>query len=470
MYKFLLSCWNYLSLSKQIMVFYRLSLSRTIVENDINEFVQQVIPYVKNCGCVCIKFCQWLTPVFDLLYNEEGNEPHWLKTLETLYENCPNHSLRYTFNQYKEDFDKSLSDTYDIVDIIGSGSIGQVYKIQHKLSNKLFAMKVLHPNVHYDMWFFRYIINLLLRIPYTNQIIYNVLPYDIPKYLDLFEEQLNMIHEANNLCQMYYNYKDNEYINIPTLVSFSSSILLMSYEGGTTLDDIDISEYEKMKLVTILSLFAKHNFEIVNFNHGDVHKGNWKVGSYNDGYRLNIYDFGFCWSAENILISELTSESFSDSNKDDYSKLTRLTAELLNDTSDSMVNYINNYIINNLSDNNVTDPKFTFTSICAIAKQKGLVIDPISIQGILIYIQTYKYWTKYGLNNKNENWETDRNIYRSDYLNSYSLCQTYDIFPEVQLWFKDKLNKKQVTVTELFDMLDDSKNITDEVRSLLEFN
>ena len=33
-----------------------------------------------------------------------------------------------------------------------------------------------------------------------------------------------------------------------------------------------------------------------------------------------------------------------------------------------------------------------------------------------------------------------------------------------------KLNEKQVEVNELFDMLDESKNITDEVRQLLTFS
>ena len=37
--------------------------------------------------------------------------------------------------------------TYEIIDIIGSGSIGQVYKIKCKKSNKYHVMKVKHPNI-----------------------------------------------------------------------------------------------------------------------------------------------------------------------------------------------------------------------------------------------------------------------------------------------------------------------------------
>ena len=89
MFSFLASCWNYLRLCKQLTTFHKLSLSRNIEETDINEFVQQIIPNVKHCGCVCIKFCQWVTPILDSLHNEVDKEPYWLKTLERLYEDCP---------------------------------------------------------------------------------------------------------------------------------------------------------------------------------------------------------------------------------------------------------------------------------------------------------------------------------------------------------------------------------------------
>ena len=74
------------------------------------------------------------------------------------------------------------------------------------------------------------------------------------------------------------------------------------------------------------------------------------------------------------------------------------------------------------------------------------------------------------INNINEQWKDSTNIYRNDYLDYYTICKTYNIFPELQDYFKQKLNEKQVKVNELFDMLDESKNITDEVRNLLKFD
>jgi len=463
------SIWKYISLAKYIHKFYikvHVCLPR---ESDIHEFVNQLIPLIQNCGCVCIKFCQWITPILDTLYNERDKHPAWLSTLERFYENCPEHSMTHTETLYKQDFGHNFSDTYELIDIIGSGSIGQVYKIKHRFTNQYFAMKVLHPQVRYDMWVFKIIIYILLKIPYTQRIIYDVLPYDIPAFLNLFEGQLDMVKEGNNLSYMNYQYKDNSKIHIPTCIQCSSNILIMTYEEGETIDDMDISEYEKMKLVTIFSLFTKHNLEIINFNHGDIHKGNWKIQPYNDTYRIIVYDCGFCWSVKNIRIINTLQEAFDETTNDDFHKLAILTGELLNDTSEYMLSIIYTYIRCAISENtteNIAEPQFTFKAICNIAKKTHITIDPVSIQLIIICLQSYKYMSTYGINNVNEQWATSKNIYRSDYLNSYTICKTYNIFPELQQQCKDKLNNKQVEVTELFDMLDESSTITDEVRGL----
>jgi len=462
------SIWNYISLGKHIHSFYVNCQSCSPTESDINTFVDDLIPLIKGCGCVCIKFCQWITPILDTLYNERDKHPSWLTTLETFYENCPDHSIEHTLNQYKQDFGSSFSDTYELLNVIGSGSIGQVYKIKHKFTNHIFAMKVLHPHVHYDMWVFKYICQILLKIPYTHNIIYNVLPYDIPVFIDLFEGQLDMVNEANNLSLMTYHYKDTKHIvKIPSLIKCSSNILIMSYEEGETIDDIDISEYEKMKIISLVALFARQNFQYNNFNHGDFHKGNWKVTK---DKKLIIYDFGFCWSLPPHMydIIDLNYKAFEESTNGDLSNINKLICLLLGDTRDTTLNIVSDYTKLNIL-HSYSNAPIIFKCLCGIAKRLSIKLNPMSMQGIIMNIQTLKYWTKYNLNNVNEQWTTSKNIYRSDYLNYYTICKTYDIFPQLQQMFKDKLNEKQVEVNELFDMLDESKNITDEVRQLLTF-
>ena len=94
--------------------------------------LEDIINNIKLCGSVAIKFCQWVTPKLEIMYLEENDildniKPLWLRKLENFYENCENHDLNHTLKTYEKDFKNSLSDDYEILDIIGSGSIGQVY-------------------------------------------------------------------------------------------------------------------------------------------------------------------------------------------------------------------------------------------------------------------------------------------------------------------------------------------------------
>lgn len=471
MFKLLLSIYNYTKLIYKVSSFYNLSLTKEIEEEDINTFVQTIIPNIKSCGCVCIKFSQWVTPILDILYNEIDKEPYWLKTLEKFYENCPDHSLEYTFSQYKIDFKEDFNDTYELLDIIGSGSIGQVYKIKHRLTNKYYAMKIIHPNVHYDMWFFKIIITILLRIPHTNRLIYNVLPYDISKFISLFEEQIDMINESNNLCQMSENYKDNSMIIIPTILKCSHNILVMSYEDGVDIDNSYISEYDKIKIIYLLYLFSRNNFEYKNFNHADLHKGNWKITKDN---KLLIYDFGYCFKISNLNIITHISNAFIDTDKKNgIYNLKLLLIELLNIISDKDKLFIEEYIHTNLSkhiNKYICDASIIIPHIFSIAKQLNILLVPEFIQAMIVEIQNNKHITKYHINNKLQGFPDGEHIYRNNYLDYYTICQTYDIFPEIQNYIKNKLNEKQVEVNELFDTLDKTSYITDDIKSLLKFD
>ena len=462
------SLWYYARLNYHIIQFYRVTKQKDIEENDINQFVHRVIPIIEKCGCVCTKFAQWVTPILDTLYNEIDQEPYWLKKLEKFYENCQDHSLDYTLERYNQDFKDDFHDKYTIEDHIGSGSIGQVYKIKDKYTKIDYAMKVLHPNVYFDMWFMKLIITLFLWIPYTRKMIYDILPVDIPKLTELFETQLDMIHEANNLSQMKYLHKDNSMIIIPDLIRCSSNILIMSYEDGITLDDSQQSEYEKYKCICLLSLFVRNSLEINNLIHGDIHKGNWKMKE----DKLVIYDFGFCWSipTNNKFLNENLFYSNEATDINDLSYLIEFICYTLDTHTDKVKQDIQDYCNNDSERDQIANGSKLFKMLCHVAKQNNIVINPPNILGIIMIIQTHKYWTKYSLNNVNEQFETSDNTFRNKYINSITICQTYNIFPELQTRLKDRLNEHQPDVNELFDIVDQNKDITDEVRSLLNFD
>lgn len=469
MFQLLSTIYNYVKLIYKISIFYNLSKKQDIKENDINKFVQDILPTINICGCVCIKLCQWITPILDIIYNESNKDTYWLKSLETFYENCPEHSLDYTFSQYKSDFKEDFNDTYELLDIIGSGSIGQVYKIKHRLTNKIYAMKIIHPHVKYEMKFLKYIIYLLLRIPYTNRLIYNVLPYDINTFITLFEEQLDMIHESNNLLKMNHTYRDNSMVVIPDLIKTSHNIMIMTYEDGVDIDNSNKSDYEKNKIIILIYLFSRNNFEFKNFNHGDLHKGNWKITKDN---KILVYDFGYCFKIKNLSIIDHISNAFIDTDKENGShSLEQLTIELLNITNNKHIEFVKEYIRANINmDKNICDPKIILQNIFNIAKYLDILVIPQLIQAIIVHIQNIKYLTKYLINNKIQNFSDGKQIYRTNYLDYYTICQTYDIFPELQEYFKTILNEKQVEVNELFDTLDKTSYINDDIKSLLKFD
>ena len=81
------------------------------------------------------------------------------------------------------------------------------------------------------------------------------------------------------MLEFYHIYTDNEYIIIPNLYKVSNDIIIMEYVDGECLDSTNLSEYKKSKIIYLLYLFVRNNLFILNNNHGDLHKYNWKVSN-----------------------------------------------------------------------------------------------------------------------------------------------------------------------------------------------
>ena len=52
---------------------------------------------VKNCGCIPIKFIQWLIPILYLILNEKYYQ--YIDIFKDTYETCEFHSLEYIYHQ-----------------------------------------------------------------------------------------------------------------------------------------------------------------------------------------------------------------------------------------------------------------------------------------------------------------------------------------------------------------------------------
>ena len=257
----------------------------------------------------------------------------------------------------------------------------------------------------------------------------------------------------------------------------------MTYERGETMDDMDISDYEKMKVVNLLHLFMKSNQLFYNFNHGDVHKGNWKVRKIGDRYGLVIYDLGFCWKLHNKDrdINFKLTEAFNSSDEvggdqvtydNNIDNFVNIFAFILNSDSTASKEHINGYIQDHytkLGKYYECDPINIFRDVTTMSKELSIILEPLYVQCIITLIQTYKYFSVYNINTEKGVSNPKYKLMRGKYLDMITLCNTYEIFPEFKQYLIDFMMDQDIKVSELFDTLDESV-IPSEVKELLDFD
>ena len=231
---------------------------------------------VKQCGCIPIKFIQWILPFLYILMDKKYYE--YLDIFKDAYENCNFHSLEYTKEIYKKNFDSDMGSEYKEIIEINSGSIGQIYRVVDN-DDKIYAIKVIHPGVLMEMKVMEYIVKIIVSIM-------NIKIINIHEFFTIFKKQTDFINESNNLLYFYNNYIDYDDVVIPRLFKVSKDIIIMEYID----DDGDISEND-YKACMLIGLFVINSLYNQQLNHGDLHPGNLKMM----GEKIVLYDFGYCW-------------------------------------------------------------------------------------------------------------------------------------------------------------------------------
>ena len=462
--------WNYSKLSYNLYSLYsEYSNNNSIDTDNSNALIDIIHRNVLQCGAICIKFAQWILPILDNIYIKDEDKPYWFVSLENLYENCPIHSTEYSKQIYYDDFKEDFDDDYKIVDVVGSGSVGQVYKIQNKHTQDYFALKIIHPNVQNELKLFKKFLSFVLWFKCLRTKLYNLVPVNYQQFIDNFEEQVNLVHEANYLSRIKYNYRNNPSIIIPELVKFSRNCILMSYEEGDIMDKMEISDYQKTKIITLLYGFIMSNQLFYDVLHNDIHKANWKVRRINENrFALVVYDFGFCYKkrlADRPIIHLMT-DMFEESATDSNSKMLRVATYFCNDNSENFKSIVNNCIPEEIK----CDPKQMFNLMIDVCSSTGRIVDSSTIQILIVSIQCYKYLKAANINNGNNLKNDGYRTYRERYLDLCNIYETYDSFDEFVEYMKNKLNKLNIEVNDVFDVIKDNDTVTDEVKALLKFD
>ena len=280
--------YNYSSLFINLFTIYNRSID---IKNN-EKWIDKLITNISSTGPVSIKFIQWLLPITKIIY------PDLLITekFNIFFEKCNIHNIEYTEKIYKKNYKSELLDDYNIIDLIGSGSIGQVYLIEDKINKDRFAMKVTHPDITFQINVFLIIYKLITKYINLSLILPNV---DIDKFVYSLKDQTNLEIEANN-CDLFSKlYSDIDCIVIPKIKSKFKDIFIMEYLPGIKIYNEKVNNITRCKVLTTLAIFIENSC-INEISHGDLHEGNWSIIDFNtDMPKIIIYDFGFCFRVEN---------------------------------------------------------------------------------------------------------------------------------------------------------------------------
>ena len=211
------------------------------------------------------------------------------KDLDLFLEDCPIHSLEKTKTLYFDDYSTLLEKDFEMIytEPIGSGSIGQVYKVFDCNLNKTVALKVKHPGIDEDVKIFSKAIRIILKIFKWkwNHVVF--------EFINNINTQLDYNLEAENTIKLKEKFKDESIVIIPDVYRSSKNFIVMEYVPGKHFENcknqIEVSLY--ITFIFLISVFC------YDFLHGDLHFGNWKV---TDTNKIVIYDSGICYSSGNL--------------------------------------------------------------------------------------------------------------------------------------------------------------------------
>ena len=205
----------------------------------------------------------------------------------------------------------------------------------------------------------------------------------------------------NKIKHFFEHYKDNDFIIIPELIRCEKSIMIMSYEEGISFDELTIDIYHKYKIALLLASFTRNNQHILNYHHGDLHKGNWKVRLVDGKPKLVIYDFGFCWKVPFHLRDHLDyiNETFLCLSDDNEENIIEACYLFINKCCDK--NSIKDAICETKKTSKLSDTDFIMRLIINTVKNDLIIIDPFiihynciegGIEGKIKEMKKFKHW------------------------------------------------------------------------------
>jgi len=202
------------------------------------------------------------------------------KRLLSFLSHNPIHDETYT----KQVLQRYHMDDIQLINIIGSGSVAQVYECIYK--GKTYALKINHPLDEFtsDLYLFRWMVWLLSYfIPIVNHM-------DWESWFHSLEQQLDMKNEATMMKRYRKIYQLFPFIRIPQCIRKERDFILMSFEHGIPMYQLTRNDIRYIQAHLLVMASFLHTGFVYHIMHGDIHEGNILVRK--NG--IVLLDFGIC--------------------------------------------------------------------------------------------------------------------------------------------------------------------------------
>jgi len=369
-----------------------------------------ILNNIQNTSSLGTKCIQKIIPYLYLTHYDNNV----IELLKTTYESNEKHNINFTEKLYEKDFNENINDKYLILDCVSSGSIGQVYKVKDKNTDQIYALKVKHPNVNYQL-------NIIKKfILFFN--IHKKSIFDILGFIKNFEKETDFRNEAKNMKRFFNYYKDIDNFLIPDVYEYTENIILMEYIDGTRIDKLNL--YSRNKYISLFVLFSNNNKLVINFNHGDCHIGNFKKHSED---KIVIYDFGYCFELEDKKLGFIMDDFWSTLN--DHEKYDNtfedcirfiITFNIQKKDISFLDDDLEEFIFKDKREGKITDENDALSRFINLFKKHNLMFRVEYLNVLLIYYHTTNYID-------------------CDQRDLYSLCKNFDILHDYQNILKDRI-------------------------------
>lgn len=408
-------------------------------------------------GCIYIKFMQWY---ISNLKADNCNDNDYTETndlminrFEYIFNNCETHDLAYTKATFVKDFGIELDDYVSGLELIASGSIGQVYKGLRKIDNRMVVIKVKHPDIDSQVEEFRQISSFIVTMQQYSFIRRRYkLNFNFEDFMNDLQLQSDFNIEVSNNNKFRRMYKENDDIYFPKVYINSKNVIVSEYMD--IIDIGDLSDYHKYKMILNLSCYLYDMILVKNFIHNDLHSKNWGVikDPNTDRYRLLVLDCALCISSEDVdhnikLISGV--ESLGSSNENKVGDIISAIKNFI-EIEDRNEEVVRKMIIDNLVNDGIKTI-YILDIVNYLIEDQNMIMNTFLANMLLALILSEEFLKKENILNCNGGGSSYTNHTKSIYMDMYTFSNKENSYYDLSKHIKKTLNNKVYkSNTELF--------------------